>query len=93
MSNAVSGACISVDDFPISDDDLLDRQKTGGDRILVEELAHELRQPLSAIESLAYYLEITTESEQTRGHLEQIRLLVDRANQILRHAASGLSPS
>jgi signal transduction histidine kinase len=88
MSNAVSGACISVDNFPISDDDLLTQQRTdGGDRVLVEELAHELRQPLSAIESLAYYLEITTESEQTRGHLEQIRFLVDRANQILREAS------
>ncbi len=53
----------------------------------MDQLAHELRQPLSTIESLAYYLELTVESDHIRRQLERIRLMVDRANQILAEAS------
>ncbi len=47
------------------------------------ELAHELRQPLDAIQSLAYYLELTSKDEAQKTHLRQIQSLVLKANQIL----------
>jgi signal transduction histidine kinase len=49
----------------------------------LEELAHELRQPLGVIESLAYFLEITAEDEQLCGHLQRIQAMVVQANRIL----------
>lgn len=42
-----------------------------------------MRQPLSAIEALAYFLEITTEDEQVCGHLQRIQAMVLEANRIL----------
>ena len=62
------------------------QQRTGAIPVDLDELAHELRQPLSTIESLAYYLEITSADEQVCRYLEQIRMLVTRANGILDHA-------
>lgn len=49
----------------------------------MEDLVHELRQPLSAIESLAYYLEMMTSDPKTTSHLQQIREMVTQANRIL----------
>jgi signal transduction histidine kinase len=48
-----------------------------------DDLAHELRQPLSVIDSLAYYLELTVDDEKARGHLRQIQAKVLQANRIL----------
>ncbi len=52
---------------------------------LVHDLAHELRQPLSEIEAIAYYLEMahTPGAVQTKGKLVRIRELVELTNQIL----------
>ncbi len=47
------------------------------------ELVHELRQPLSVIESLAYYLELTSSDEKVCTHLERIQAMVLEANRIL----------
>jgi signal transduction histidine kinase len=49
----------------------------------VDELQHELRQPLSSIDSLAYFLEITSSDETVRQHLQRIQLMVCRAHAIL----------
>ena len=49
----------------------------------LDDLAHELRQPLSAIESLAYFLEITAPDDKVRGHLQRIQAMVSRAHGIL----------
>jgi signal transduction histidine kinase len=49
----------------------------------LEELAHDLRQPLGAIEALVYFLEITTEDEQVCGHLQRIQAMILEANRIL----------
>jgi signal transduction histidine kinase len=50
---------------------------------MLEELVHELRQPLGAIETLSYFLEITTDDEQVCGHLQRIQSLVGQANRVL----------
>jgi hypothetical protein len=52
----------------------------------MQDFAHELRQPLSTIESLAYYLEMTESDEQVSRHLQRIRAMVYKAHQILNEA-------
>lgn len=70
----------------------LNRGITKGDQIAgvapvaLDDLVHELRQPLSAIESLAYFLEITASDERVRGHLQRIQKMVSRAHGILDHS-------
>jgi len=49
----------------------------------LEEMAHELRQPLSVIESLAYYLEMMSADEGTASHLRRIQAMVVQANRVL----------
>jgi hypothetical protein len=53
------------------------------DPLLIAELVHELRQPLSTIECLAYYLEITSGDEVVCQQMQRIQHLVWQANNIL----------
>ena len=59
--------------------------------VLVCDLIHELRQPLSSIEAIAYYLEMTLPPEQTQARLYMRRLqqLVDQTSSLLENAAAG----
>jgi signal transduction histidine kinase len=50
------------------------------------DLIHELRQPLSTIETLAYYLEMTSADQDRTPHLRQIRELIAQASRILERA-------
>jgi light-regulated signal transduction histidine kinase (bacteriophytochrome) len=54
----------------------------------MNELIHDLRQPLDVIESLAFYLEITSSDQYVRERLQKIQAMVARANQILQHSAA-----
>jgi hypothetical protein len=49
------------------------------------ELAHDMRQPLSSIEAIAYYLEMTLPAEQfeARQYMSQLQRLVADSNAIL----------
>ncbi|MGA8596159.1 MAG: hypothetical protein WB676_15695 [Bryobacteraceae bacterium] len=51
------------------------------------ELVHELRQPLSTIEALTYYLELVSTDVQTLSHLERIQDMLLQANHILERAS------
>ena len=55
----------------------------------LRELVHELRQPLSSIEAIAYYLEMTLPAAQVqaRQHMTQLQRLVEEANTILERRA------
>ena len=57
--------------------------------IALETLAHELRQPLSAIESIAYYLGLVLakDDHRAREQVSRLRQLVEQSNWIL---SSGL---
>jgi signal transduction histidine kinase len=57
-------------------------------------LAHELRQPLSNIEAIAYYLSMVLPpgDENIQAQLGRIRELVEQSNLIL-SAALGLAPA
>jgi nitrogen-specific signal transduction histidine kinase len=87
MNDTVSRKFAPGEDFLPRTGDQDDHREMGVDPFRIGELAHELRQPLSTIESLAYYLELTTENDHIRRQLERIRLMVDRANQILAQAS------
>ncbi len=87
MNNAVTRVSASSKDFPLNHDDRNDHQLSDVHPSCITDLAHELRQPLSTIESLAYYLEITTDDDEVCYHLKQIRSMVGRASQILEHAS------
>jgi nitrogen-specific signal transduction histidine kinase len=58
----------------------------------VRDLIHELRQPLSSIEAIAYYLEMTLPAEQIEARLYMRRLqqLVDQTSSVLDGAAVGV---
>lgn len=56
--------------------------------VVSDDLAHDLRQPLGAIEALAYYLELTSSDEKTRYQAQQIQSMVKKANRILSGASS-----
>ena len=58
--------------------------KGGVTHSAMDDLAHEVRQPLSVIESLAYYLELTATDEKARVHLQRIQAMVLQANLILK---------
>jgi signal transduction histidine kinase len=53
-------------------------------------LAHDLRQPLSAIEAIAYYLEKTLPAEQSeaRQYLMRLQELVEASSTILTDAVN-----
>jgi nitrogen-specific signal transduction histidine kinase len=57
----------------------------------MEDLVHELRQPLSAIECIAYYLEITSPDEKVRAQVERIQAMISQANRILQAKSPSLS--
>jgi hypothetical protein len=57
----------------------------------LDELVHELRQPLSTIECLTYYLELVCTDTGARCHLERIQDMVIQANRILERASSTAS--
>ena len=52
---------------------------------LIQSMVHEMRQPLSAIEAIAYYLEMTVPADQveTRTLLLRLHDLVQESNAIL----------
>lgn len=56
----------------------------------ISNLAHELCQPLSAIEAIAYYLELTLPVEQleARKHLLRLQELVEHSSTILSQAVT-----
>jgi nitrogen-specific signal transduction histidine kinase len=55
---------------------------------LLRSLAHELSQPLSTIESIAYYLEMALPEEASglRPHLNKLAQMVELANSMLSDA-------
>jgi len=56
----------------------------------VRDLVHELRQPLSSIEAIAYFLEMTLPADQfqARQYMRRIQQLVDETTSTLGRTAS-----
>ncbi|MDP9091325.1 MAG: hypothetical protein M3O26_21640 [Pseudomonadota bacterium] len=56
----------------------------------LRDLVHELRQPLSSIEAIAYYLEMTLPAGQcqARHYMSQLQHLVEETNAILERSVA-----
>lgn len=63
-------------------------QQSYSSKANIQTLAHDLRQPLSTIEAIAYYLEMTLPPEllEARRHLMRLQKLVEDSNAILTDA-------
>jgi signal transduction histidine kinase len=72
--------------FPTRNSNSSDAHSVVSQASALEEMAHEIRQPLSVIESLAYYLEMTSTDEVRAAHLRRIQAMVVQANRVLRTA-------
>ena len=53
------------------------------DSLDMDDLVHEIRQPLGVIESLAHYLQMISTEPQVSQHLQTIRSMVVRVNLML----------
>ncbi|HLG99795.1 MAG TPA: hypothetical protein VKX49_26030 [Bryobacteraceae bacterium] len=58
----------------------------------IQELVHELRQPLSSIEAIAYYVEMTLPPEllQARQHMRRLQELVSQAESVLENTTTAI---
>jgi chemotaxis regulatin CheY-phosphate phosphatase CheZ len=54
----------------------------------MDDLVHELRQPLSAIEHIAFYLQLVSEDPVICMHSQRIQDLIGQANEILARASA-----
>ena len=88
MEKVISQFSALPEDAPYANDNRADFCPTGAVPIDLGEMLHEIRQPLSTIESLAYYLEMTAVDDHMCRHLRRIRAMVFEANQILEHAVA-----
>jgi hypothetical protein len=61
--------------------------ETGASPVRLDELIHELRQPLGVIESLTYFIELTTSDEKIAPRLEHIQSMVAKVHHILADAS------
>ena len=87
MNKVATPFNVVTQDPSLAHRDVFSRRLAGANPVLSEEIIHELRQPLGVIDSLAYYLELTSADEKTCRHLEQIRAMVLQANGILERAS------
>ncbi|MFX9031495.1 hypothetical protein ABTN13_20425, partial [Acinetobacter baumannii] len=62
---------------------------------MVRQIAHELRQPLSTIESIAYYLDLILPRDEPRARqqVERLQRLVEQSNWIVANAVNFVQAS
>ena len=83
MHNVSRKVSASTQDVSPGHGDLRSNRKADSQYTPINELFHELRQPLDVIETLAYFLEMTSTDELVCAHLKKIQAMVLRANQLL----------
>jgi hypothetical protein len=59
----------------------------GAKPVNLDELIHELRQPLGVIESLTYFIELTTTDDNIGPQLEHIQSMLTKVHQMLEDAS------
>ncbi len=60
---------------------------SGANPVNLDELIHELRQPLGVIESLTYFIELTTTDESIAPRLEHIQSMLVKVHHMLENAS------
>ena len=83
MNQVFSPISVSRKEASLSRENLRTCQSADPAPVLLSELVHDLRQPLGVIESLAYYLELTSTDEKVCAHLQRIQTMISEANSIL----------
>jgi signal transduction histidine kinase len=74
---------VAAQEAPLGGTEVIHYPLTEVRSVRVDEFVHELRQPLSVIDSLAFYLEMIAPNEEFRAHLQKIQAMVFQANSIL----------
>lgn len=89
MNEVASQFTVSQQEASLAHDEIRARQNitAGVAPAVLEELIHDIRQPLGAIDSLAYFLELTSTDDQASTQLKRIRAMVLQANRILEKSA------
>jgi signal transduction histidine kinase len=82
MSNTMSVAVAVLEEAPCYMETSI---AIGSPEERLHELVHDLRQPLSTIEAIAYYLEMTLPAGQfqARQYMSELQRLVEETNSIL----------
>jgi signal transduction histidine kinase len=62
-------------------------RKTGASPVGLDDLIHELRQPLGVIESLTYFIELTTTDDKIAPRLEHIQGMLAKIHHMLEDAS------
>ncbi len=83
MSESFSQFSVARQEASLSRGDMRSGPLADANSAALYDLAHELRQPLSVIESLAYYLELISVDDGASVHLRRIQAMVAQANGIL----------
>jgi signal transduction histidine kinase len=83
MSELFSQFSMARQEASLGRGDVRSGQFADVDSAALYDLAHELRQPLGVIESLAYYLELISLDDAASVHLRRIQAMVAQANGIL----------
>jgi len=89
MNEVATRFTVSQQDASLAHGEIRGRQNlaAGVAPAVLEELIHDIRQPLGAIDSLAYFLELTSIDDQACTQLQRIRAMVVQANRILEQTA------
>jgi len=87
MNEVLSKFSLPRQDVSLARGELRGGQFAGVSPAALNDLLHELRQPLGIIESLAYYLELTSTDEKIRINAQRIQAMVLQAHGILERAA------
>jgi signal transduction histidine kinase len=78
---------IPQQEFPLAPGESQRRQNASATfHAAFEDLLHDLRQPLSCIDSITYFLELTVADPQVSAQVQKIRNLLGRASDILERA-------
>jgi signal transduction histidine kinase len=83
MNDVLSEFALPRQDVTLARGTAMGNQLASANPAALDDLIHDLRQPLSAIDSLAYFLEITSSDDAVRAHLQRIQTMVSRAHCIL----------
>ena len=86
MNEVQSTLSLPSQDVSLGRGDLRCSRRSEMELTPLSELIHEIRQPLEVIETLAYYLEMTSSDDGVCAHLQKIQAMVFRASQILRQS-------
>ena len=83
MSEFVSQLSVARQEVSLGRGDMKGGPLADANSAALCDLVHDLRQPLGVIESLAYYLELTSGDDSACAHLRRIQAMVAQANTIL----------